>query len=149
LVYVTPKNEIKSKTKINGINQKNCIFENSITGKDETKITHAVFKDMYFKTVNYNDTVEEDIKFMYMYPKTIFILPDRLKKINYYRTRKEMEYNIPWFSVHCNKIERTLFKTEWEGRQIFKFPYTVPNHSYYYENENQCRKWLNEFSNYR
>ena len=60
-----------------------------------------------------------------------------------------MQDNVPWFSVHCNKIERTLFKTEWEGMHTFKYPYTVPNHSYYYENENQCRKWLNEFSNYR
>ena len=63
--YVTPKNEIKTKIKINGINQKSCIFENDITGEKETKITHKNFKDMYFKTVNYNNTIEEDINFLF------------------------------------------------------------------------------------
>ena len=48
-MYITPENVIKTKTKINGINQNNCIFENSLTEKEETKITHETFKDMYLK----------------------------------------------------------------------------------------------------
>ena len=61
--YITPENEIKPKTKINGINQGNCIFENSLTPKVKTKITHESFKDMYLNTVNFNNIIEEDIKF--------------------------------------------------------------------------------------
>ena len=56
MMYITPENVIKTKTKINGINQNNCIFENSLTEKEETKITHETFKDMYLNTVNFNNT---------------------------------------------------------------------------------------------
>ena len=62
-VYYT-ENVIKTKTKINGINQNNCIYQNSLTEKEETKITHESFKDMYLNTVNFNDTTEEDINFL-------------------------------------------------------------------------------------
>jgi len=124
--YVTPKNEIKTKIKINGINQKNCIFENDVTGEKETKITHKNFKDMYFKTVNYNNTIEEDIKFLFKKDNK-FILPDRLKKINYNRTTKEINDKKSWFSIHCTQIGRTLFKTQWDGRNAINYPYTIPN----------------------
>ena len=87
--YVTPKNEIKTKIKINGINQKNCIFENDVTGEKETKITHKNFKDMYFKTVNYNNTIEEDIKFLFKKDNK-FILPDRLKKLIIIEQQKKL-----------------------------------------------------------
>ena len=63
MMYITPENVIKIKTKINGINQNNCVFENSLTEKEETKITHESFKDMYLNTVNFNDSTEEDINF--------------------------------------------------------------------------------------
>ena len=58
MMYITPENIIKTKTKINGINQNNCIFENSLKEKEETKITHETFKDMYLNTVNFNNTTE-------------------------------------------------------------------------------------------
>ena len=35
MIYITPEDEIKTKTKINGINQNNCIFENSLREKEE------------------------------------------------------------------------------------------------------------------
>ena len=54
---------------------------------------------MYFKTVNYNNTIEEDIKFLFKKDNK-FILPNRLKKINYNRTSKDIKKNIPWFSIH-------------------------------------------------
>ena len=31
MMYITPENVIKTKTKINGINQNNCIYQNSLT----------------------------------------------------------------------------------------------------------------------
>ena len=64
-MYITPENEIKIKTKINGINQNNCIFENSLAEKEEPKITHETFKDMHLNTVNFNNTPEEDVKFLF------------------------------------------------------------------------------------
>ena len=57
-------------------------------------------------------------------------MPDRLRKINYNRTTKDINKNIPWFSIHSSTIERTLFKEETTAITMFKFPYTVPN---YYE----------------
>ena len=65
MLYITPENVIKTKTKIIGINQNNCIFENSLTENEETKITHETFKDMYLNTVSFNNTSEEDIKFLF------------------------------------------------------------------------------------
>ena len=125
-LYYT-ENIIKTKTKINGINQNNGIFENSLTEKEETKITHESFKDMYLNTINFNDTTEEDTKFLFKKDNK-FIMPDRLRKINYNRTRKDINQNIPWFSIHSSTIERTLFKEDTTARTMFKFPYTVPNY---------------------
>ena len=117
---------MKTNIKINGINQKNCFFENDVTGEKETKIIHKFFKDMYFKTVNYNDTTEEDINFLFKKDNK-FILPDLLKKINYNRTTKEINDKKSWFGIHCTQIERTLFKTQWDGRNAINYPYTIPN----------------------
>ena len=143
MVYITPENEIK--TKINGINQNNCIFENSLPEKEETKITHESFKDMYLNTVNFNNTPEEDVKFLFKKDNK-FILPDRLRKINYNRTSKDINKNIPWFSIHTSTIERTLFKNDSSARSMYIFPYTAPNQSYWIENI--YVKWLNDFINF-
>ena len=99
MMYITPENELKTKIKINGINQDNCIHENSLTEKEETKITHESFKDMYLNTVNFKDTTEEDIKFLFKKDNK-FIMPDRLRKINYNGTIKDINKNIPWFTIH-------------------------------------------------
>ena len=128
-MYITPENVIKTKTKINGINQDNCIYENSLTEKEETKIMHKSFKDMYLNTINFNDTTEEDIKFLFKKDNKS-IMPERLRKINYNRTTKDINKNVPWFSIHSSTIERTLFKEDTTARTMYKFPYTVPN---YYE----------------
>ena len=63
MMCITPEDIIKTQTNINGITQNNCICENSSTEKEETKITHESFKDMYLNTINFNDTTEEDINF--------------------------------------------------------------------------------------
>ena len=55
-------------------------------------------------------------------------MPDRLRKINYNRTSKDINKNIPWFSIHTSTIERTLFKNDSTVRIMFKFLYTVPNY---------------------
>ena len=44
MMCITPEDIIKTQTNINGITQNNCIFENSLTEKEETKITHETFK---------------------------------------------------------------------------------------------------------
>ena len=78
-------------------------ISDSLTEKEETKIAHETFKDMHLNTVNFNNTSEEDIKFLFKkYSK--FIMPDRLRKINYNRTRKDISQNIPWFSIHSSTI---------------------------------------------
>ena len=99
MMYITPENGIITKTKISGINQNNCIYENSLTEKDETQITHESFKDMYLNTVNFNDSTEEDITILFNKDNK-FIMPERLRKINYIRTTKEINQNVPWFSIH-------------------------------------------------
>ena len=111
MTYVTPENVIKTKTKINGINQNNCIFENSLTEKDETKITHETFKDMYLNTVNFNDTTEEDIKFLFKKDNK-FILPDRLRKINYNRTSKDIKKMSLGFQFINNVDQQYKFMDE-------------------------------------
>ena len=63
MMYITPENIIKTKTKINAIKPNNCIYENSLTEKEETKITHDIFKDMYLNTINPNGVTEEDMIF--------------------------------------------------------------------------------------
>ena len=98
-----------------------------INRKEETRITHETFKDMYLNTVNFNNTSGEDIKFLFKKDNK-FIMLDRLRKINYHRTRKDINQNIPWFSIHSSTIERTLFKEDSTARTMFKFPYTVPNY---------------------
>ena len=110
-------------------------FLKFITEKEETKITHETFKDMYLNTVDFNNTTEEDINFLFKKDNK-FILPDRLKKINYNRTSKDINKNIPWFSIHTSTIERTLFKNDSTARSMYKFPCTVPNYSYWIENNN-------------
>ena len=72
---------------------------------------------MYLNTINFNDTTEEGIKYNKFLIKkdNKFILPDRLKKINYNRTTKEINDKKSWFSIHCTQIERTLFKIQWDG----------------------------------
>ena len=55
-MYITPENAIKTKTIINGTNQNDCIYQSTLTEKEETKITHEIFKDMYLNTVNFNNT---------------------------------------------------------------------------------------------
>ena len=97
---------------------------------------------MYLNTVNFNDTTEEDIKFLFKKDNK-FIMPERLRKIIYNRTTKDINQNVPWFSIHSSTLERTLFKEDWKGRYMFKYPYTVPNYSYY----NIYKNWLNEFYN--
>ena len=57
-------------------------------------------------------------------------MPERLRKINYNRTTKDINQNVPRFSTHSSTLERTLFKEDWKGRGMFNYPYTVPN---YYE----------------
>ena len=54
-------------------------------------------------------------------------MPDRLRKINYNRTTKDINKNI-WFSIHSSTIERTLFKEDATARTMSKFPHTVPNY---------------------
>ena len=49
---------------------------------------------MYLNTVNFNDSTEEDIKFLFKKDNN-FILPDILRKINYNRTSKDIDKNIP------------------------------------------------------
>ena len=90
---------------------------------------------MYLNTVNFDNTTEEDIKFLFKKDNK-FILPDRLRKINYNRTSKDINKNIPWFSIHTSTIERTLFKNDSTARSMYKFPCTVPNYSYWIENNN-------------
>ena len=84
---------------------------------------------MYLNAVNFNNTTEEDIKFLFRKDNK-FVLPDGLRKNNYNRTIKDINKNIPWFSIHTSTIERTLFKNDSTARTMLKFPYTVPN---YYE----------------
>ena len=76
------------------------------------------------------------------------IMPDGLRKINYNRTKKDIDKNIPWFSIHSSTIERTLFKEDTTARTMFEFPYTVPKYSYWIENNNIYKNWLNEFKNF-
>ena len=71
---------------------------------------------------------------MYLYTRkegVKIIMPDTLRKINYNRTKKDIDTNIPWFSIHSSTIERTLFKEDATARTMSKFPHTVPN---YYKN---------------
>ena len=77
--------------------------------------------------VNFNNTTEEDINFLFKKDNK-FILPDRLRKIYYNITSKDINKNIPWFSTHSSTIERTLFKDDTTARTMFKFPYNVPNY---------------------
>ena len=122
-MYITPENVIKTKTKINGINQNNCIFENSLTEKEGTKITHESFKDMYLNTVNFNDTREEDIKFLNKKDNK-FIMPERLRKINYNRTTKDINQNVPWFSIHSSCVcVRQIFTQRKLKKYMIKFIY--------------------------
>ena len=58
---------------------------------------------MYLNTINFNDTTEEDIKFLYK--KDIkFFMPGRLRKNNYNRTTKDINQNVPLFSIHSSTI---------------------------------------------
>ena len=57
-----------------------------------------------------------------------FIMPGILRKINYNRTPKDNNKNIPWFSIHSSTLERTLYKDDSTARTMFNFPYTVPNY---------------------
>ena len=107
----------------------NCVYQNSLTEKEETKITHESFKDMYLNTVKFNDTREEYIKFLYKKDNK-FIMSERLRKINYNRTTKDINQNVPWFSTHSSTLERTLYKEDSTAITMYKFPYTFPD---YYE----------------
>ena len=53
-MYITPENIIKTKRKIHAIKQNKCVYENSLIEKQERKVTHAIFKDMYLNTINPN-----------------------------------------------------------------------------------------------
>ena len=44
MMYITPENVIKTKTKINGINQNNCIYQNSLTEKRKQKLLMNLLK---------------------------------------------------------------------------------------------------------
>ena len=142
MMYITPENNNKTKTKINGINQNNCIYQNSLTEKEETKSTHESFKYMHLNTVNFNDSTEEDIFFL-VKKDNKFIMPECLRKIKYNRTTEYINQNVPCFSIHSSTLERTLFKEDWKGRDMFNYPYTAPNYSDY----NIYKNWLNEFYN--
>ena len=83
--------------------------------------------NMYLNTVNFDNTTEEDTNFLFKNDNN-FIMPDRLRKNNYNRTRKDINQNIPWLSIHSPTLERTLFKEDSTARTMFKFPYTVPNY---------------------
>ena len=81
---------------------------------------------MYLNTINFNDTTEEDIKFLFKKDNK-FIMPERLRKINYNRTSKDININVPWFSIRSSTFERTLFKEDWKGRFMLNYPCTVLN----------------------
>ena len=49
---------------------------------------------MYLNTVNFNDTTDEDIKFLFKKDNK-FIMHDRLGKIKYNRTRKDINNKYP------------------------------------------------------
>ena len=119
LKYILPDNTIKEKIKCNGVNQKNMQFIDPFTGKQTTKLTYDIFEYMYLNSVNNS------------FKGYKFNMPDRLKKINIKRTQKEKLDKIPMFSVHCASLDRTLFGSEWTGRKMFAFPYTVPHGSSY------------------
>ena len=68
---------------------------------------------MYLNTINFNDTTEEDINFLFKKDNK-FIMPERLRKINYNRTTKDINQNVPWFSIYSSTLERTLFKEDWK-----------------------------------
>ena len=141
-MYITPENVIKTKTKINGINQNNCIFEKSLTEKEETKITHETFKDMYINTVNISYSTEEDINFLFKKDNK-FIMPESLRKNNYNRTTKDINQNVPWFSIHSSTLERTLFKEDWKEICLIILILFLIIHIILFIKKN----WLNEFYN--
>ena len=102
------------------------LFKSSVNSPLFTPIKPAFCNFLAIST--FNNTPEEDVKFLFKKDNK-FIMPDRLKKINYNRTTKDIKQNIPWFSIHSSTIERTLFKEDTAARTMYKFPYTVPNYS--------------------
>ena len=100
-------------------------FIDPFTGAETNKLTYDIFECLYLNSlssVDISTLFKEDCKFN---------MPDRLKKINIKRTQKEKLNKIPMFSVHCSTLERTLFSSEWTGRRMYEFPFTVPHGSSY------------------
>ena len=111
-------NQLKEKTKCNRIDQRNMEFE--FNGKTETKLNYDIFEKIYLNSLKNHDGVQFNMK-------------DRLKKVNFKRTKQENEDNIDMFTIHSTKIEKVLFSDIWKGRHLYSDHCTVPNNSVYCE----------------
>ena len=101
-----------------------------------------MFYRYVFKYNKLYNTTEEDVESLFKKDNKFF-RPARSQKIKYKRTTKDIDQNVPWFSVHSSTLEWTLFKEDWKRGEMFKYPYTVPDYSDY----NIYNNWLNEFYN--
>ena len=89
---------------------------------------------MYLNTVNFNNTPEEDVKFLFKKDNK-FILPDRLRKINYNRTIKDVKKIFLGFQyIHQQLKEHCLKKLQQELCLNFHimFLITTKNNKYIY-----------------
>jgi hypothetical protein len=128
LKYVLPNDsKIYEKGRINGISRDNCKF--NYNDEEHIKITYDIFESMYFNTVVTDDN-ETCIKTMFR-DEYKFTMPDKIRRINFKRSNKDKENNIPMFSIHSTKMERTIMNEPWNGRHVYKWPYTVPHYSVY------------------
>ena len=96
-------------------------YTSPFDGKEETKMSFENLEEMYINSLNVNNN-KHDCK---------FVLNDKLRKINYRRTKDQKLNKTQMFTVHSTFIERSLFNRKWEGRTISTWPYTVPNNSSY------------------
>lgn len=110
--YILPDGTRKEKIKILGVSQKNMTFVDPFTQIKTDKMTYDIFEEMYF---NHH---KHDCK---------FVLHDKLKKINHKRTHDEKINKKQMFTIHKTEIERTLYRTEFNGRKLFQGYCTIPN----------------------
>ena len=120
-----PDGSVKEKTKCNGIDQRNMKFTNPLTGAETTKMTYDIFEHMYISSLP-----NVDIKTLFK-EECKFLMPDRLTKVNYKRTKEQKQNGTDMFTIHSTKIEKVLFSNIWKGRYLYSDHCTVPNNSVY------------------
>ena len=90
-------------------------------------MTYDIFEHMYISSlpnVNIKTLFKEECK---------FLMPDRLTKVNYKRTKEQKQNGTDMFTIHSTKIEKVLFSNIWKGRHLYSDHCTVPNNSVYCE----------------